>query len=58
MKNYLNAVTAKYSNKLKSTMSSNRNMELIQLSSEIVYSVVDGFMKFHQDWFRVPKLDC
>lgn len=51
---HLNAVTAKDSNTLKSTMSPNGNMELIQPSSEIVYSV-DGFMKFHQDWFRVPN---
>ena len=51
---HLNAVTAKDSNALKSTMSPNGNMELIQPSSEIIYSV-DGFMKFHQDWFKVPN---
>lgn len=51
---HLNAVTTKDSKTLKSTMSPIGNMELIQPSSEIVYSV-DGFMKFHQDWFEVPN---
>ncbi len=50
---HLNAVTTKDLKKLKSTMSPKGNMELIQPSSEIVYSV-DGFMKFHQEWFSIP----
>ncbi|WP_291870996.1 nuclear transport factor 2 family protein [Maribacter sp.] len=51
---HLNAVRNRDSNTLKSTMSPKGNMELIQPSSEIVYSV-DGFMKFHQEWFEVPN---
>ncbi len=50
---HLNAVTTKDLKNLKSTMSPKGNMELIQPSSEIVYSV-DGFMKFHQEWFSIP----
>ncbi|WP_117879819.1 nuclear transport factor 2 family protein [Aureibaculum luteum] len=51
---HLNAVQNKDLNTLKSTMSPKGNMELIQPSSEIVYAV-DGFMKFHQEWFKVPN---
>ncbi|AUC85042.1 hypothetical protein CW731_06955 [Polaribacter sp. ALD11] len=51
---HLNAVTSKDSSALKATMSPKGNMELIQPSSEILYSV-DGFMKFHQKWFEAPN---
>lgn len=53
MSKHLNAVTTKNLKILKSTMSPNGDMELIQPRSEIVYSV-DGFMKFHQEWFSIP----
>lgn len=51
---HLKAVTDKDFTALKATMSPNGNMELIQPSAEIVYSV-DGFMNFHQEWFNVPN---
>jgi len=51
---HLVAVANKNSVALKSTMSPKGNMELIQPASEIVYSV-EGFMKFHQEWFNVPN---
>lgn len=51
---HLSAVKNKDFITLKSTMSPKGNMELIQPGSEIVYSV-DGFMKFHQEWFDVPN---
>lgn len=51
---HLNAVTTKNIEMLKTTMSPNGNMELIQPSSEIVYTV-DGFIKFHQEWFGIPN---
>ena len=51
---HLNAVTTKNLEALKATMSPNGAMELIQSSSEIVYSV-DGFIKFHEDWFKMPN---
>lgn len=51
---HLNAVATKDLQTLKSTMSPKGTMELIQPSAEIVYSV-DGFMKFHEEWFQVPN---
>ena len=54
MLKHLNAIKTKDLNTLKSTMSPKGNMELIQPSSEILYSV-DGFMKFHKDWFEIPN---
>jgi len=54
LKKHLDAVSAKDLKTLKSTMSPNDNMELIQPGSEIVYTV-DGFMKFHEEWFNVPN---
>ena len=51
---HLKAVADKDYPTLKSTMSPKGNMELIQPSSEIVYTV-DGFMKFHEEWFAVPN---
>lgn len=51
---HLNAVSNKDLKTLKSTLSPNGNMELIQPSSEIVYTV-DGFMKFHEAFFNVPN---
>ena len=51
---HLDAVTNKDLKELKSTMSPEGKMELIQPSSEIVYSV-EGFMKFHKDWFELPN---
>ncbi|MGJ8738957.1 nuclear transport factor 2 family protein [Zobellia laminariae] len=51
---HLNAVTTKNLEALKATLSPNGAMELIQPSSEIVYSV-DGFIKFHEDWFKMPN---
>lgn len=51
---HLDAVTKKDLAELKSTMSPKGDMELIQPSSEIVYTV-DGFMKFHKDWFELPN---
>lgn len=53
LKKHLNAVTNKKLTTLKSTMSPLGNMELIQPNAEIVYSV-DGFIKFHQEWFNIP----
>jgi hypothetical protein len=53
LQNHLDAVMSKDLAALKATMSPKGNMELIQPSSEIVYGV-DGFMKFHQEWFAVP----
>lgn len=50
---HLNAVTNRDLTTLKSTMSPKGNMELIQPSAEIVYSV-DGFINFHQEWFNIP----
>lgn len=50
---HLDAVSNKDLMSLKSTLSPNGNMELIQQNSEIVYTV-DEFMKFHQEWFNVP----
>lgn len=51
---HLIAVAEKDYVTLESTMSPKGNMELIQPSSEIVYGV-EGFMKFHQEWFEVPN---
>jgi ketosteroid isomerase-like protein len=51
---HLNAVSHKDLNTLKSTLSPNENMELIQPGIEIIYTV-DGFMKFHEDFFEVPN---
>lgn len=53
LEKHLNAVTNRDLSTLKSTMSPKGNMELIQPSAEIVYSV-DGFMNFHQEWFNIP----
>jgi len=50
---HLSAVKNKDLTTLKSTMSPEGKMELIQPSSEIVYTV-DGFMKFHEAWFALP----
>jgi hypothetical protein len=54
LKKHLKSVSDKDYAAMKSTMSPYGKMELIQPSSEIVYTV-DGFMKFHQDWFNVPN---
>lgn len=51
---HLNAVSNKDLNILKSTLSPNGNMELIQPGLETIYTV-DGFMKFHEDFFNVPN---
>jgi hypothetical protein len=53
MQKHLDAVMTKDTIRLRSTMSPHGNMELIQPSSEILYSV-DSFMQFHKDWFAVP----
>lgn len=53
LQKHLDAVMSKDLAALKATMSPKGNMELIQPSSEIVFGV-DGFMKFHQEWFAVP----
>ena len=53
LQKHLEAVMSKDLVALKATMSPKGNMELIQPSSEIVFGV-DGFMKFHQDWFALP----
>ncbi len=50
---HLNAIENRDLIALKATMSPNGNMELIQPSAEIVYTV-DGFMEFHQKWFKIP----
>jgi ketosteroid isomerase-like protein len=54
LEKHLKAVSDKDYTALKSTMSPKGNMELIQPSSEIVYTA-NGFMKFHQEWFEVPN---
>lgn len=54
MQAHLDAVKAKDASALKATMSPKGNMELIQPSMEILYSV-DGFMKFHQEWFDLQN---
>lgn len=51
---HLDAVTNRDLTTLKSTMSPKGNMELIQPSSETVYTV-DGFIKFHKEWFSIPN---
>ncbi len=54
LEKHLKAVSDKDYATLKSTMSPKGNMELIQPNSETVYTV-DGFMKFHEEWFAVPN---
>lgn len=54
LEKHLRAVTNKDLAILKSTMSPNGDMELIQPSSEIVYTV-DRFMEFHREWFNIPN---
>jgi hypothetical protein len=54
LEKHLKAVSDKDYTTLKSTMSPKGTMELIQPSSEIVYTA-DGFMKFHQEWFDVSN---
>ena len=54
LKKHLDAVSNKDLEALKTTMSPQGEMELIQPGAEIVYSV-DGFLKFHQEWFNVPN---
>ncbi len=51
---HLNAVSNKDINTLKSTMSPKGNMQLILPSTEIIESV-DGFVKYHEDWFKIPN---
>ncbi len=51
VKKHLNAVSNKDIATLKSTMSPQGKMQLILPGSEIINSV-DGFMKYHEDWFR------
>lgn len=54
LRKHLDAVEQKDLKTLKSTMSPNGNMELIQPSMEVINGV-DGFMKFHQDFFKHPN---
>lgn len=54
LEKHLDAVERKDLKTLKSTMSPNGNMELIQPSMEVINGV-DGFMKFHEDFFNHPN---
>jgi ketosteroid isomerase-like protein len=51
---HLNAITNKDLDALRSTMSPKGDMQLILPGQEIMYTV-DSFMKFHEDWFRIPN---
>lgn len=51
---HLNAITNKDLEALRSTMSPRGNMQLILPNQEIMYTV-DSFMKFHEDWFKIPN---
>lgn len=51
LQEHLRAVTNKDLERLKTTLSPIGNMELIQPSMEIIYTV-DGFLKFHEDFFK------
>ncbi|MCB0464723.1 MAG: nuclear transport factor 2 family protein [Aequorivita sp.] len=53
MQKHLNAVTNRDLEALKQTMSPNGEMQLILPGSEIIDGV-DGFMKYHKDWFAEP----
>tara|TARA_R110002073_G_scaffold57778_4_gene146683 strand:+ start:89657 stop:90028 length:372 start_codon:yes stop_codon:yes gene_type:complete len=54
MEKHLDAVTNRDLETLRSTMSPNGNMQLILPSTEII-NKVDGFMKYHEDWFSDPS---
>lgn len=51
---HLNAITNKDLEALRSTMSPKGDMQLILHNQEIMYTV-DSFMKFHEDWFKIPN---
>ncbi|GJM33085.1 MAG: hypothetical protein DHS20C18_20860 [Saprospiraceae bacterium] len=51
LEKHLKAVSNKDLISLKSTMSPNNKMQLILPGSEIINSV-DGFMKYHEEWFQ------
>lgn len=53
MEKHLTAVKNKDLIALKSTMSPDGEMELIQPGLEIIYTV-DSFMRFHEEWFEIP----
>lgn len=54
LEKHLDAVERKDLKTLKTTMSPNGKMELIQPSMEVIKGV-DGFMKFHEDFFNHPN---
>lgn len=54
LRKHLDAVEQKDLKTLQTTMSPNGKMELIQPSMEIIKGV-DGFMKFHEDFFNHPN---
>nr|WP_321221894.1 nuclear transport factor 2 family protein [uncultured Psychroserpens sp.] len=51
---HLEAVSNKDLATLKTTLSPKGNMELIQPGLEVIYNV-DGFIKFHEEFFEVPN---
>lgn len=53
MQQHLDAVSNKDLNSLEQTMSPDDQMQLILPQTEIINGV-DGFMKFHENWFAQP----
>jgi len=53
MQKHLDAVSNKDLAALKSTMSPTGKMQLILPATEII-NTVDGFMNYHEEWFKAP----